>query len=64
MSATLTRPPQDAAPAALPTPPHTPWLRSVLLAIGAAAVVVVVLLAFLWPTITSSRWPRVAPTIA
>jgi len=55
MSATLTRPPQDATPTARPTqPPHTPWLRSVLLAIGAAAVVVVVLLAFLWPTITSS----------
>ncbi|MDR6611965.1 ABC transporter permease [Leifsonia sp. 1010] len=55
---TLTTPP-DLAP---PTPPsstpsvipHTPWARSVLLALGAAAAVVVVLLAFLWPTITSS----------
>lgn len=33
---------------------HTPWLRSVLLAIAAAAAVLVVLLAFLWPTVTSS----------
>ncbi|MGH1549135.1 ABC transporter permease [Leifsonia poae] len=55
MSDTLTRPPQDDTSAVTPTqPPHTPWLRSVLLAIGAAAAVVVVLLAFLWPTITSS----------
>ncbi|MGO4300803.1 ABC transporter permease [Leifsonia sp. RAF41] len=35
-------------------PPHTPWIRSVLLAVGAAAAVVVILLAFLWPTITST----------
>lgn len=48
--------PEHTAPAA-PGPagtPHTPWLRSVLLAVGAAAAVVVVLLAFLWPTVTST----------
>ncbi len=33
---------------------HTPWGRTLALAVGAAAIVVVVLLAFLWPTITSS----------
>jgi len=45
------------APAVVPSqtaPPHTPWLRSLLLAVAAAAAVVVVLLAFLWPTITST----------
>ncbi|MDR6971579.1 ABC transporter permease [Leifsonia shinshuensis] len=41
--------PSGGAPA-----PHTPWLRAVLLAVGAAAIVVVVLLAFLWPTVTST----------
>jgi hypothetical protein len=48
--------PERTAPAA-PGPagtPHTPWLRSLLLAVGAAAAVVVVLLAFLWPTVTST----------
>ncbi|WP_431277783.1 ABC transporter permease [Leifsonia poae] len=34
--------------------PHTPWPRAIVLALGAAAAVIVVLLAFLWPTITSS----------
>jgi hypothetical protein len=36
------------------TSPHTPWPRAIVLALGAAAAVIVVLLAFLWPTITSS----------
>lgn len=42
--------------AAAPTSPvaHTPWLRSIALALGAAAAVLVVLLAFLWPTVTST----------
>jgi hypothetical protein len=35
-------------------PPHTPWPRLVLAGIGLAAVVSVVLVAFLWPTVTSS----------
>lgn len=53
----ITAPARPDAPAAVPSqdaPPHTPWLRSLLLAVGAAAAVVVVLLAFLWPTITST----------
>lgn len=33
---------------------HTPWLRTVLLAVGSAAIVFVILLAFLWPTVTST----------
>ena len=51
----------EAQPVAAGTPgrspapvAHTPWLRSLLLAVGAAAAVLVVLLAFLWPTVTSS----------
>jgi hypothetical protein len=55
MSITVTRPADAQSPAApAPRPPHTPWMRSILLAFGAALAVVVVLLAFLWPTITSS----------
>ncbi|MFJ3491586.1 ABC transporter permease [Leifsonia aquatica] len=34
--------------------PHTPWLRSILLALGAAVAVLIVVLAFLWPTMTST----------
>ncbi|NUU05859.1 ABC transporter permease [Leifsonia sp. C5G2] len=46
-------------PPALETPPavarvHTPWRRTVGLALGAGLAVVVILLAFLWPTVTSS----------
>ena len=33
---------------------HTPWARALALAVGAAAIVVVILLAFLWPTVTST----------
>lgn len=33
---------------------RTPWVRSLALAVGAAAIVVVILLAFLWPTVTST----------
>ncbi|RDV44104.1 ABC transporter permease [Leifsonia sp. ku-ls] len=33
---------------------HTPWRRTVALALGAGLAVVVILLAFLWPTVTSS----------
>ncbi|WP_181034087.1 ABC transporter permease [Arthrobacter sp. GMC3] len=36
------------------TPPHTRWGLTLATAVGAAAVVAVVLLAFLWPTVTSS----------
>jgi hypothetical protein len=36
------------------TPPHTRWGLTLATAIGSAAVVAVVLLAFLWPTVTSS----------
>ncbi|MFF2053362.1 ABC transporter permease [Leifsonia sp. NPDC058194] len=46
--------PQGPSAAGTPPTPHTPWLRSVLLALGAAAAVLVVLLAFLWPTVTST----------
>lgn len=49
--------PASSASSAVPTSttgvPHTPWLRSVVLALGAAVAVLVVLLAFLWPTVTS-----------
>ncbi|MFF1878534.1 ABC transporter permease [Leifsonia sp. NPDC058230] len=42
-------------PASTPShTPRTPWPRAIGLALAASAVVVVVLLAFLWPTITSS----------
>ncbi|GAA1439050.1 ABC transporter permease [Leifsonia poae] len=37
-----------------PRIPHTPWGRAIALAVGAAAIVAVVLLAFVWPTITST----------
>ncbi|WP_285113687.1 ABC transporter permease [Leifsonia sp. fls2-241-R2A-40a] len=40
-----------------PQPPrvvHTPWGRAIVLALGAGVAVVVILLAFLWPTVTSS----------
>ncbi|MGO4534354.1 ABC transporter permease [Leifsonia sp. 2MCAF36] len=46
--------PTSAAARPTAKPPHTSWVRSLLLAVGAAAAVVVVLLAFLWPTITST----------
>ncbi|ALV47267.1 hypothetical protein MB46_18990 [Arthrobacter alpinus] len=36
------------------TPPHTRWGLTLATAMGAAALVAVVLLAFLWPTVTSS----------
>lgn len=36
------------------TPPHTRWGLTLATAVGAAALVAVVLLAFLWPTVTSS----------
>jgi hypothetical protein len=35
-------------------PPHTPWRRLLLAGVGLAAVVSVIVIAFLWPTITSS----------
>lgn len=35
-------------------PPHTRWGLTLATAVGSAAVVAVVLLAFLWPTVTSS----------
>lgn len=62
MSRSTLTPPEPVVPAspassAVPTSttgvPHTPWLRSVVLALGAAVAVLVVLLAFLWPTVTS-----------
>ena len=34
--------------------PHTPWGRAVAIAVAAAVIVAVVLLAFVWPTMTSS----------
>ena len=36
-----------------PPPAHTPWARAIGLAVGAAVVVAIVLVAFVWPTITS-----------
>lgn len=45
------------SPAGAPSPapaPRTPWARALGLAVAAAAVVIAVLLAFLWPTVTSS----------
>lgn len=36
------------------TPPHTRWGLTLATAVGAATLVAVVLLAFLWPTVTSS----------
>lgn len=35
-------------------PPHTPWPRLLIAGIGLAAVVGVIVIAFLWPTVTSS----------
>ncbi|MBW8871898.1 MAG: hypothetical protein JF618_06920 [Leifsonia sp.] len=50
--------PAEVPPVGTATPPppvpHTPWGRAVALALGAGVVVVAILLAFLWPTITSS----------
>lgn len=47
--------PAAAAPTARPPRVvHTPWGRTVGLALAAGVAVVVILLAFLWPTITSS----------
>ncbi|MFF1635117.1 ABC transporter permease [Leifsonia sp. NPDC058248] len=43
-----------SAPQLAPHSTHTPWRRAVALAIGAAAAVALVLIAFVWPTITSS----------
>lgn len=42
------------APAPAAPVVHTPWGRALALALGVAAVVVVILLAFLWPTVTST----------
>lgn len=42
----------DASPTSASV--HTPWRRTVALALGAGLAVVVILLAFLWPTVTSS----------
>src|SRR6478735_1441641 len=44
----------DATAAPAPGAPHTPWGRAVGLAVAAVAIVVAVLLAFLWPTVTSA----------
>jgi hypothetical protein len=35
-------------------PPHTPWRRLIVAGIGLAALVSVIVLAFLWPTVTAS----------
>jgi hypothetical protein len=43
-----------STPQLAPHSMHTPWRRAVILAIGAAAAVALVLIAFVWPTITSS----------
>jgi len=47
---------EQRTPAAPPAPGriHTPWGRTIGLALGAGVVVVLILLAFLWPTVTSS----------
>lgn len=45
---------RGGSPASTPPVVHTPWGRAIALAVGAAAVVVVILLAFLWPTVTST----------
>jgi hypothetical protein len=44
----------SSAAAATPDPTPTPWPRLVIAAIGLAAVVVTIVLAFLWPSVTSS----------
>ena len=36
------------------TPPHTRWGRAIGIAVGAALLVGVVVLAFMWPAITST----------
>jgi hypothetical protein len=45
---------ESSTPTAAPRAARTPWGRAITLAVGAAAVVVVILLAFLWPTVTST----------
>lgn len=35
-------------------PPHTPWRRLAITGVGLAAIVCVVIIAFLWPTVSSS----------
>ena len=37
----------------VPTP-HTPWIRSAGIAVGLAAIVTIVVLAFLWPSVTAN----------
>ena len=56
MSAPAALAPESEAPVTPPAsgPVHTPWRRTVGLALGAGLAVVVILLAFLWPTVTSS----------
>jgi hypothetical protein len=34
--------------------PHTKWSRAILIGVGAAALVTLILIAFIWPTLTSS----------
>jgi hypothetical protein len=34
--------------------PHTKWSRAVIIGVGAAALVTLILIAFIWPTLTSS----------
>jgi hypothetical protein len=34
--------------------PHTKWSRAVIIALGAAAIVTLILIAFIWPSLTSS----------
>src|ERR1700761_4781072 len=41
--------------------PHTPWARSVALGVILAAVVTIILLAFLWPSVTAS--PKGIPIV-
>ena len=43
------------------TQPHTPWIRSTGIAIVLAAVVTVVVMAFLWPSVTAS--PKGLPVV-
>ncbi|MEF2977355.1 ABC transporter permease [Subtercola sp. YIM 133946] len=65
MSHVFTTPPPSAsrapqaaqttrAPQTPPLRPHTAWGRSVGIAVGAALVVALIVLAFVWPTVTSS----------
>lgn len=43
----------ETPPLARPAMPHTPWGRVFALGLAAAAIIVVVMLAFTWPTVTS-----------